>query len=215
MALRGDLKDFALADIFELILQQGKSGRLQLKMRDDTASIVFTGGRIIYAGEDISWLDRMVALNLEIRNKIESEQINQFHDLASKNKLPFFKILLKNDVLGEEEYRQIINNLVEDFICDLFQWNEGNYNFDTDINVEPYKIWNLSFDTQGLIMEGMRRHDEWMVMKNLISSSQAVFRKHKTRSVKSFASRSRTTDSDNLTESEEIWVRMSSAKPCP
>src|ERR1051326_3974389 len=47
MALKGTLKDFSVADIFQLIGQQGKSGSLWVRTQQKEAHIVFDHGKVV------------------------------------------------------------------------------------------------------------------------------------------------------------------------
>jgi len=49
MALSGTLKDFGIADIFQLIGQQQKTGVLHLSERDDEVHVAFKDGNIVRA----------------------------------------------------------------------------------------------------------------------------------------------------------------------
>src|SRR6266853_1527066 len=49
MALEGTLKDFSLADIFQLIGLQRKTGVLTLRAKDDTVTVTFLDGKVVGA----------------------------------------------------------------------------------------------------------------------------------------------------------------------
>ena len=49
MALEGTLKDFSLADIFQLIGLQRKTGVLTLRSKDDTVTVTFLDGKVVGA----------------------------------------------------------------------------------------------------------------------------------------------------------------------
>ena len=49
MALRGTLKDFGIADIFQLIGHQGKTGTLAIRNKDQTVKIHFKDGNVVGA----------------------------------------------------------------------------------------------------------------------------------------------------------------------
>ena len=49
MALKGTLKDFGIADIFQLIGQQGKTGVLHLSEKDEEVHIGFKDGAVVKA----------------------------------------------------------------------------------------------------------------------------------------------------------------------
>ena len=48
MALKGTLKDFSLADIFQLIGIQKKTGILSLKSGQETATVSFNASSVIF-----------------------------------------------------------------------------------------------------------------------------------------------------------------------
>ena len=47
MALEGTLRDFSLADIFQLIGLQRKTGVLTLRGKDDTVTVTFLDGKVV------------------------------------------------------------------------------------------------------------------------------------------------------------------------
>ena len=49
MALEGTLRDFSLADIFQLIGLQRKTGVLTLRSKDDTVTVTFLDGKVVGA----------------------------------------------------------------------------------------------------------------------------------------------------------------------
>src|SRR5689334_2592085 len=49
MALRGTLKDFGIADIFQLVGHQGKTGRLSVKKGDQQVDVYFFEGSVVRA----------------------------------------------------------------------------------------------------------------------------------------------------------------------
>ena len=49
MALEGNVRDFSISDIFQLIGLQRKTGELTLKSKDDTVVITFLDGRVVNA----------------------------------------------------------------------------------------------------------------------------------------------------------------------
>src|SRR5436853_7834794 len=49
MALEGTLRDFSLADIFQLIGLQRKTGVLTLRGKDDTVTVTFLDGKVVGA----------------------------------------------------------------------------------------------------------------------------------------------------------------------
>ena len=57
MALQGTLKDFSLADIFQLIGIQRKTGVLTLKSAQETATVAFVEGQVVGADSTLRRLE--------------------------------------------------------------------------------------------------------------------------------------------------------------
>ena len=66
MALEGTLRDFSLADIFQLIGLQRKTGVLIVEGEDDTVTISFLGGQVVAAESAVRRLENRLG-NLLLR----------------------------------------------------------------------------------------------------------------------------------------------------
>ena len=52
MALRGNLRDFSLPDVFQLVTLSGKTGVLRIKRADAEGSVWFRDGAVFFAQSD-------------------------------------------------------------------------------------------------------------------------------------------------------------------
>ena len=67
VALRGNLQDFGIAEVFQLIGQQRKTGLLDVSHGDQTVRLAFDAGRVVWGrpvegGEDVVLGERLRAL---------------------------------------------------------------------------------------------------------------------------------------------------------
>ena len=65
MALEGTLEDFSLADIFQLIALQRKTGILQLKRNQESVTVKFHNGMVIGADSSPKKLEDRIGKVLE------------------------------------------------------------------------------------------------------------------------------------------------------
>ena len=77
MALNGNLEDFGIADVFQLIGQQAKTGVLEIRDRKLCMKLVFDGGSIVWASpaeasEYAELGDRMVRSGLLTRDRLSA-----------------------------------------------------------------------------------------------------------------------------------------------
>ena len=60
MALKGTIKDFGVADILQLISQQGKTGVLVLRNEADEVTVTFLNGSVVGAGRSIRSAEQLL-----------------------------------------------------------------------------------------------------------------------------------------------------------
>ena len=62
----------------------------------------------------------------------------------------------------------------EESIYDIFLWTEGNFEF-VDGELPDLKMVPLSLDVTGIIMEGLRRYDEWQRIRLRVPDDNGRF----------------------------------------
>ncbi len=169
MALEGNLKDFALSEILQLISVQQKGGLLQMTSDDEQAEIWFDKGRIIYADRLSEHLNEKIKEYLVNTHRLTPEIISRVDTASAQSRISFEKVLVSGGYLAADELVEISSFIIEEMIHDLFKWQEGTYRFEPDA-VRPTSPADVSLKTEGLLMEGMRRIDEWPgILKKLPS----------------------------------------------
>jgi hypothetical protein len=83
------------------------------------------------------------------------------------------EILVASNALDQETLDQMLRLKAEENICDLFAWDDGDFEF-LDGELPDYEMVPVSANVTGLIMEGMRRIDHARAIKEVIPSIQCV-----------------------------------------
>ena len=83
------------------------------------------------------------------------------------------EILVDGGALDREMLDSMLRLNAEENICDIFAWEEGEFSF-LDGELPDYELVPLSVDVTGLVLEGMRRVDELVAIRDVIPSSQCV-----------------------------------------
>lgn len=172
MALEGSIEEFGLPEIFQMIVLQKKEGILFLSREKTTLSIEFSQGQIVAArnGDD----DARLADTLVRAEKIGPEQLKTVLKEQKKSKRPFIQILSEIGKIPPEELKKLNRTLMEEAVFGLFEWKSGSYKFEADKTAfDPQFVEPLG--TEFVLMEGVRRLDEWPLLKKKISSREMVF----------------------------------------
>jgi Domain of unknown function (DUF4388) len=160
-ALNGQLKDFPLADVLQFIQQQRKSGRIILSNRNQRAEIGIQRGNISFVEVDGKNVDVQLARWLQSSGRITQEELLGLESVSRQMDRSVLETLVAKRFITSEERAEWAHYAAEDLICDLFAWQDGTYEFNTELPATGPRNIPLNLSTEMISMEGMRRIDEW------------------------------------------------------
>jgi hypothetical protein len=175
MALVGNLRDFSLADFLYLVDRGYKTGRLTVKRADDAATLYFEKGKLVYATQ-YSRHERLGEMLVRM-GRITEEQRDHALQLqqgpyAGK---PLGSVLVELGYISEEELLRHVRTQLEETVYRLFTWPDGEFRFDAGALVAPEEVLiNITLGVENIIMEGVRRIDEWSRIRDRIPSTDMV-----------------------------------------
>lgn len=165
--LRGDLGSFSIADILTLLNLARKTGLLRCQRTSEQKGVYWTNGDITFAVSNLpedSLGEFLVARGRLTRAQLEesSQKVNARTRLG--------KVLVREGLLSPKDLWWAVQTQVQEIIYSLFQWREGAFEFEEGTESEFEKIQPTS-STQNVIMEGIRRLDEWSRIRERIPDS--------------------------------------------
>ena len=171
MSLSGNLRTMELSEILQWISSGHKTGTLHLERRSVQKRIVFRKG-IIYT----SWSNdpRESLGQFLVRDGwISEEQLFRALLQQETEGALLGAILVSTGILTEAALRQSLQEKAEETIYDLFLWPEGRFEFREG---ELPTLIEINMEVTGVIMEGIRRVDEWARIREAFGSSLASFK---------------------------------------
>lgn len=174
MALRGDLKEFGVPEIFQLLEQQSKTGCLHVKAGLRDLEVYFRDGMVVGAfpaGKE-PW-DHLVGILLRVgylsEGDLERLEKRQANDLSSLK-----EILRGEALLGPREIDVLLREHIEELLFPVFQKRKGEFFFVQDKKLPS--DWELRepLAPEPLVLDGLRKSDEWPLLKKRIGSFQEV-----------------------------------------
>jgi len=173
-ALHGNLKDFGIAEVFQLIGQQRKTGVLEIAGPDKRVQLAFDEGAVVWAspvGEsEFAVLgDRLVRCGLTTKPRLQ-ELMRESN--ASARSLP--TLLVSSGAVAQDDLDEINELLSRETIFDVMRWTGGSFHFDAQPvhhNVEPDKL----LAAEQILMDGLRMLDEWQTFQVLVPDEEMVF----------------------------------------
>ncbi len=175
MALAGSLKDFNLADIFQLIAQQGKSGILHIKSGRFSMRVFFFNGNVVRSEVFENGKIADVLLTMLLRSGVISDKDFQYIiDKRAKSMRRTEDILLDENFVSREDLIVFIRLKNSELLYKLMGWKEGDFEFEpAEISVNS--VYDTPQPTDSVLMDTFRVVDEWPSINNVITSVNMKF----------------------------------------
>jgi hypothetical protein len=174
MILSGDLKDFSLADVLQLLLQQRKSGVLNLAREKDKAELFVSQGNLTGVRVNGESPEGKVKEILIETGRVTRKEMQDLEAISRDMDRPLLATLAAKGHLSDEDRKEWLQIITEDMVCELFGWLEGGYEFGSSQKAPANAHLNIS--TEFACMEGMRRIDEWPRLRESLPDFKMVFR---------------------------------------
>lgn len=173
MALVGNIRDFGLSDFLYLVDRGYKTGCLHLNRESDAAILFFEKGKLVYATKkaESEQLDELLVR----LGKATPTQLQEVQRVA--NGIPLGQAIVETKLMSRDELQKTLQAHIEEEVYSLFGWPDGEFRFDqgqqptADAPILPTPV-----SVENLIMEGVRRIDEWGRIKDRIPSTDMVVR---------------------------------------
>ncbi len=174
MALAGQLSDFNLAEIMQLLASQQKSGFLNLETRREMV-FVFDKGMLISTRDRRSRSQDPLEIYLKAYGYFTDEEWNHIEYVQEHSSLDLTEILISEGMLGEQELTDALRGLAQEMTVLGMQLKRGRYNFNPTQDTPPGVKWKLRLDVQGLLMEAARRLDEESQLREFFPNQGITF----------------------------------------
>lgn len=177
MALEGTLEDFSLADIFQLIGIQRKTGVLTLRRSDETIIVKFYGGQVIGADSSPKKLEDRLGKVLVKTGLITFDQLKEALNIQQKTLQKIGFVLVDQNYLSREQLKEALQIQIVQMVFRLFRWHNGEYYFDQKAHVDPNSDDSIPpMSTESILMEGIQMLDEWPIIEKRITNFNMRFR---------------------------------------
>jgi hypothetical protein len=168
LVLKGSLREFILADIFNLLAQQKITGKLLLSTGDKEGIIVFKEGVIVGAIKGDEQVVSKLFHLLVGAYRYTREEIQPIFTTHENNINNLFNEIVRLNLLPKDILESFAISVIEDIVGSFFLWVKGTYHFSSVRVVDDVAASCVAISGENVIMEAMRRVDEWHRMEKLI-----------------------------------------------
>jgi len=175
MGLQGNFKTMMLPDVLQWLDTGQRTGILHVRgTQGVTKRVYFERGAIVFtsSSDPREYLGQF----LISRGYISEDQLNKAMETQLKSGIKLGKILIMVGILEEAELEAVLQLKAEENLFDLFLWEEGDFVFQ-DLEAIEDDLPRVRLNVMSLVMEGIRRKDEWGRIRRVLSTSRVVMDK--------------------------------------
>lgn len=168
--LEGSLRAVFVPDVLTFVNMLKKTGILTLRNQDQVRKLFWEKGELVFATSSIP--SESLGSFLVRHGRITQAQ----HEESGRRVEPGTrqgKVLVQMGILTPKQLWWAVKNQVLEIVYDLFSQKEGLFFFEETDEINEEKI-KLSTSTTNIIMEGIRRLDEWPRIREFIPTDEAV-----------------------------------------
>jgi hypothetical protein len=175
MALEGNLTAFGLSEILQLIAVQQKTGMLTITNLDNTTVMFFRNGEVVSTRDRRRKARDAFKDYLTRYGVLEHDALVRVAQLSSQSKLDFLDVVKSEGLIEPEELKKHWRAQIQETMHDVLTWEEGSYKFVTSNDLVDGIKTLETFNVEGMLMESMRRIDEFPQMLEMFPSEKLIF----------------------------------------
>lgn len=170
MSITGNIKTMQLAELLQWLSQSQKTGTLVFDNGQVEKRVFFRDGLIISSAstDPKEYLGHFLVSH----GFITEEQLSEGMRRQAATKVLLGRILVEMGAIAEADVHRMLRMKAEESIYEIFSWQQGDFRFLEEVPATP--MVPMSMDVTGLVLEAMRRLDEWKRIREVIHSPRAV-----------------------------------------
>jgi len=175
-ALRGNLEDFGIADVFQLIGQQRKTGVLEFSGEAGTVRLHFDRGAVVSAAPVGSMAEGELAEFLVRSGRLSRQQVDSLIPECKASAQTVPRLAVSRGWIDQESLEAIEDLLTRETFFEVLRWERGAFMFNAQ-EVEHQRKFEALLGAEQILMDGLRMVDEWHSFTDLVPSLDGVYQK--------------------------------------
>lgn len=176
VALHGNLRDFGIGEVFQLIGQQRKTGILEIAGSGERIQIAFEQGAVVRAApagpyEGAALGDMLVRVGL-----LQTEELLELEAALAEPDRDFDRLVLERASVAPGELAEVEGLLTRDTVFALLRWTQGSFHFTAQPVARRGEAGRM-LPAEQILMDGLRMVDEWRSLDPDTTRDSSVFRR--------------------------------------
>ena len=174
VALHGNLRDFGIGEVFQLIGQQQKTGVLEVQNEQVRLRITFDAGAVV-AGERVGAYAQAALGEMLVRAAlITPQRLVELERQIAEHGAQLEALLREDGELRSDQLDEIVSLVTRESLFELLRWTRGSFHFSAG-PIEHSRSAAHCIPAEQLLMDGLRMIDEWRSFDEAAVDPEAVF----------------------------------------
>jgi len=176
--LSGTFATMPFADLLQWISDARRSGTLQVNLEFEDRFLRFVEGSIAAYGSDDPMARDLGRLCL-VRGLCNEAALLAAVEQQRQSHMPLGDVLVSSGTVSHDKLEEAVRSHVEETVLGLFLWPEGRFTYRDEIApadvvqfMPPEYELADPIPTRAILMEGMRRLDEWTRIVKVLPSDE-------------------------------------------
>jgi hypothetical protein len=171
VSISGNLRTMPFADLLQWVSQSRKTGTLSVEGDPYNKKIYFRDGLVAAASSENP--KEFLGYYLVGWDILGENELQELLDMQNQYGTLLGELLVIIGRLQREDLQHVLQVKTEETIYELFLWNEGDFRFLENI-LPAKKFQPLNLPVEMIILEGVRRKDEWLRCREVIPDENWV-----------------------------------------
>ncbi len=202
VALRGNLRDFGIAEVFQLIGQQRKTGLLKISHDRRVICLAFDAGSVVWARPSTQPEYEVLGQQLIRGGYLTSDALSSLHAGAKSSGRSLRGLLVSEGVASELDLETLETRVTHDTIFEVLRWADGSFDFLSQA-VRHNRPKEKLLGAEQILMDGLRMVDEWQTFCASVPPLESVL-EHRG-SIEAYREQSRREGNKNVENVEKIY----------
>ncbi len=177
MEMEGSIQEFSVPEILQFLSLHEADGVLKLKSGREEVHFGFKMGKITDALHKGEQLFHSISEYVQRTGLISPDAFKKYTERAKEAGLSLLEIVEKGDFLSKEDIEGIIAFKIQETTCEVLTWNTGRYSFEAGKKLYQHSTFSVEMEPNALVMEGMRRIDEWPLIEQALPDENITLHK--------------------------------------
>ncbi len=182
MGFQGQLSSVNLADIFQTLHMNRQTGTLIVTgPGQSVVHIYFDNGQVAMCAAAAVEGYAFLIHSLLRKGMLQADQAKDLQHRVQATGQGVRELLLASGAVGEAEVDEIAAWCIEEVVCPIFEWSEGDFTFADGAptsalqSVDVVSMGRGGLQTTQLLLEATRRKDEWKRIREVITDANTLY----------------------------------------